>query len=73
MDHHRSAPQHLGLPLVPDISLIALATLVDPLRLTNDVLGRPAYAWTTLGIGRVPVASSDGIRVTPEASLLDGP
>jgi AraC family transcriptional regulator, glycine betaine-responsive activator len=43
--------QRYGLLLVPNFSLIALAAVVDPLRLANGVLGRKAYEFVTLGAG----------------------
>ena len=64
--------QRYGLLLVPQFSLIALAAVVDPLRVANSVLGHRAYQWATLGAGWGPVISSDGIRVVPDASLGEG-
>lgn len=61
-----------GLVLVHNFSLIALAAVVDPLRLANGVLGYKAYEYVTLGIGQEAVASSDGIRVLPDLALADG-
>jgi transcriptional regulator GlxA family with amidase domain len=61
-----------GLVLVPNFSLIALAAVVDPLRLANGVLGYKAYDYVTLSIEREAVASSDGIRVLPDLALADG-
>jgi len=61
-----------GLVLVPNFSLIALAAVVDPLRLANGVLGYKAYEYVTLSIEREAVASSDGIRVLPDLALADG-
>jgi transcriptional regulator GlxA family with amidase domain len=66
------ATQRYGLLLVPQFSLIALASVVDPLRLANAVLERKAYEWVTLGLSSEPVLSSDGIRVVPDASPADG-
>ena len=62
-------PQRYGLLLVPQFSLIALASVVDPLRLANAVLERQAYVWVTMGAGPEPVVSSDGIRVVPDGSM----
>ena len=70
----RTAPtelQRYGLLLVPHFSLIALAAVVDPLRLANAVLGRKVYEYVTLGASLEAVASSDGIRVLPDRSLAD--
>ncbi|MGA1287096.1 MAG: GlxA family transcriptional regulator [Rubrivivax sp.] len=64
--------QRYGLLLVPQFSLIALAAVVDPLRLANAVLERKAYEWVTLGLSTEAVMSSDGIRVVPDASLSEG-
>ena len=64
-------PQRYGLLLVPQFSLIALASVVDPLRVANAVLGREAYVWFTMGTNVEPVVSSDGIRVVPDSSLDD--
>jgi transcriptional regulator GlxA family with amidase domain len=64
--------QRYGLLLVPHFSLIALASVVDPLRLANTVLDQRAYEWVTLGLGGEPVVSSDGIRVVPDAMMGDG-
>ena len=63
--------QRYGLLLVPDFSLIALSSVVDPLRLANAVLGTSAYEYVTLAERREAVASSDGIRVLPDADLAD--
>ena len=62
--------QRYGLLLVPRFSLIALSSVVDPLRLANSVLARPTYEWVTLGLSTDPVVSSDGIRVLPDDRLL---
>src|SRR5512146_3134111 len=67
-----AALQRYGLLLVPDFSLIALASVVDPLRLANMTLGRKVYEWLVLGTGLDAVASSDGIRVLPDRSIADG-
>lgn len=67
-----SPAQRHGLLLVPQFSLIALASVVDPLRLANAVLEHKTYEWITLGLSGEPVLSSDGIRVVPDASLSDG-
>jgi len=60
-----------GLVLVPNFSLIALAAVVDPLRLANGVLGHQAYEYVTLGAELDAVASSDGIRVLPDLAFAN--
>lgn len=73
--HHRQpAPpsdgdvglQRLGFLLVPNFSLIALSSAVDPLRLANQALGYRAFDYVTISASKEPVVSSDGIRVLPD-------
>jgi AraC family transcriptional regulator, glycine betaine-responsive activator len=66
---HASSLQRFGFLLVPNFSLIALSTAVDPLRLANMALGNKAYEYVTIGMRDGPVASSDGIQVLPEQTL----
>lgn len=61
-----AAIQRFGFLLVPNFSLIALSSAVDPLRLANMALGRTAYEYVTVGLRDEPVQSSDGIRVLPD-------
>lgn len=63
--------QRYGFVLVPNFSLIALSSAVDPLRLANGVLERRAYEFVTVGVNAEPVRSSDGIRVLPDRTLAD--
>lgn len=58
--------QRFGFLLVPNFSLIALSSAVDPLRLANMALGRQAFEYVTIGLRDEPVLSSDGIRVLPD-------
>ncbi|MFO1221184.1 MAG: GlxA family transcriptional regulator [Burkholderiaceae bacterium] len=57
---------------MPNFSLIALAAVVDPLRLANAVLARKAFTWSIVATAVEPVPSSDGIRVLPDATIHDG-
>jgi len=65
----QSPPQRYGFLLLPNFSLIALGSAVDPLRLANGVLRYPAYKFQTIGLSAEPVASSDGIRLLPEVPM----
>lgn len=63
--HHFSV-QRFGFLLVPNFSLIALSSAVDPLRLANMALGRIAFEWVMIGLRNEAVLSSGGIRVLPD-------
>jgi len=58
--------QRFGFLLMPNFSLIALSSAVDPLRLANMALGRRVFDYVTVGVSAEPVLSSDGIRVLPD-------
>ena len=61
--------QRFGFLLVPNFSLIALGSAVDPLRLANMVLGRRLFDYVTLGLTDDPVLSSDGLRMVPDQRM----
>ncbi|MEJ8837452.1 GlxA family transcriptional regulator [Ramlibacter sp. AN1133] len=63
--------QRFGFLVVPDFSLIALSSAVDPLRIANGVLERRAFEFVVVASSREPVSSSDGIRVVPDCSMAD--
>lgn len=44
--------------LVPDFSLMSLASAIEPLRSLNRLLGRPAYRWRFCGIAGQEVSAS---------------
>lgn len=68
-DRIRADARRFGFLLVPDFSLIALSTAVDPLRLANSVMGRTAFDYVTIGLRHEPVVSSDGISVLPDEEM----
>ena len=61
--------QRFGFLLVPNFSLIALSSAVDPLRLANMALGYKAFDYVTVGMREDAIASSDGIRVLPDKTI----
>ncbi|WP_235971773.1 GlxA family transcriptional regulator [Azohydromonas caseinilytica] len=61
--------QRFGFLVVPNFSLIALSSAVDPLRLANGVLERKAYEFVVVAATAEPVPSSDGIRVMPDCAI----
>ena len=63
--------QRFGFLLVPNFSLIALGSAVDPLRLANMALGRTTFNYVTLGVEADPIMSSDGIRVLPDRLISE--
>ena len=57
--------------LVPDFSMIAFATAIEPLRLANRMLGHESYKWRLSSLDGKPVTASNGVTCAVTASLDD--
>ena len=43
--HTDSGPEPIGFLLVPQFSMMAFSSAVEPLRVANRLAGRPLFAW----------------------------
>lgn len=57
--------------LVPDFTMIAFATALDPLRSANRMLGYEAYSWRLASFDGRPVRASNGVECAVTTSLED--
>ena len=57
--------------LVPDFTLIAFATAIEPLRSANRMLGYDAYQWRLASVDGKPVRASNGVECAVTTSLDD--
>ena len=57
--------------LVPDFTMIAFATAIDPLRSANRMLGYEAYKWRLASADGKPVRASNGVECAVNGSLDD--
>jgi transcriptional regulator GlxA family with amidase domain len=57
--------------LIPDFTMVAFATALDPLRLANRMLGYEAYKWRLASIDGKPVRASSGVECAVDTSLDD--
>ena len=57
--------------LVPDFSMIAFATAIEPLRIANRMLGYESYKWRLASLDGRPVSASNGVTVAANTSLDD--
>jgi transcriptional regulator GlxA family with amidase domain len=57
--------------LIPDFSMIAFATAIEPLRLANRMLGHDSYKWRLASADGRPVAASNGVVCAVTSSLED--
>lgn len=57
--------------LVPDFTMIAFATALDPLRSANRMLGYEAYRWRLASLDGKPVRASNYVECSVDTSLDD--
>ena len=57
--------------LVPDFTMVAFATAVEPLRIANRMLGYDAYKWRLASVDGRPVFASNGVECAVNGSLED--
>jgi len=57
--------------LVPNFSMIAFATAIEPLRIANRMLGYEAYRWRLASTDGQPVSASNGVACAVNTSLDD--
>ncbi len=55
--------------LIPNFSMIAFSTAVEPLRLANRMLGTTSYTWRLASVDGGPVTGSNGVTVSVDSSL----
>lgn len=64
-------PTRLTLVLVPNFSMIAFTSVVEPLRLANYVAKRTLYEWDIASREGDPVLASNGIAIAATRSVAD--
>ncbi len=63
--------RRIGFLLVPEFTLIAFTSAVEPLRMANRVAGRRLYEWQMLSVDGGPVHASNGLIFTADVALAD--
>ncbi|MDH3689524.1 MAG: GlxA family transcriptional regulator [Gammaproteobacteria bacterium] len=63
--------RRFGFLLVPDFSMIAFASAIEPLRMANRLSGQILYEWVIVSADGQPVASSNGLEITPSCSIAE--
>jgi transcriptional regulator GlxA family with amidase domain len=60
-----------GFLTLPNYSMIALSSAVEPLRMANRLCGQEAYEWSIASLDGKPVAASNGLSLSPTVVLDD--
>jgi len=67
----RQEARRIGFLLVPEFTLLAFASALEPLRMANRLSGRPLYEWRTLSVDGAAVRSSSGLALHPDAPIAE--
>lgn len=66
-------PVRITFVLLPDFSLIAFSSAIEPLRIANQLAGRALFEWQVLSESGGPVVCSNGLPVVVEGPLGETP
>jgi transcriptional regulator GlxA family with amidase domain len=65
--------RHFLFMLTPNMSMIALASAIEPLRIANRLSRRTLYTWKMVGERAEQVACSNGVKLQPDGPLEETP
>jgi AraC family transcriptional regulator, glycine betaine-responsive activator len=66
-------PFHFAFLLVPNYSMIAMSSAIEPLRMANQISNKKLYEWSVITLDGNPVAASNGLYIQPDGSLANLP
>lgn len=66
---NEGGPVSIGFLLLPDFSMMAFSSSVEPLMMANRLAGQRFYECFVVGDSNCPVQSSSGFPVTPDLSF----
>jgi transcriptional regulator GlxA family with amidase domain len=62
-------PSHFGFLLVPNYSMIAFTSAIEPLRMANRAAQKSLYSWSIYTLDGTPVKASNGLEISPDNSI----
>jgi len=68
-----AGPTKIGFLLVPEFSMLAFSSAIEPLRMANQLSGEHLYEWFTVGASAGSVEASNGISLTPDYNIQNAP
>ena len=69
----KDSPEQIGFLLVPQFSMMAFFSAVEPLRVANRLSGRELYSWKIFSEDGQPVEASNGMTVLADAAIGEVP
>lgn len=64
-------PRVFNFLVVPNFTLMAYSSAVEPLRMANKLSGRELYKWNTITLNGLPTPSSSGVAIPGDFSAGD--
>lgn len=64
-----TVPVRYGFLLLPQYSMIALSSVLEPLRMANQLSGRKLYEWIIVTTDGEPASASNGIIIRPDTGI----
>jgi len=71
--HPQDRPFRFAFLLVPNYSMIAVSTAIEPLRMANQVSNKKLYEWSVVTLDGNAVNASNGLLIQPDFSLDNSP
>ena len=65
------SPERLGFLLIPDFSMLAFTSAIEPLRLANRASEQDFYSWKLISKDGHPVRASNGVTIGADISVAD--
>jgi transcriptional regulator GlxA family with amidase domain len=62
-------PETIGFLLIPQFSMMAFSSAVEPLRVANRLSGRALFEWRTVSADGNPVPASNGMAIAADIAL----
>lgn len=64
-------PEKIGFLLIPNLSMMAFTSSIEPLRGANQLSGKDLYSWHTFSVDGRPVMASNGVEVSVEGPISE--
>ncbi len=61
--------EHFGFLQVPNYSMIAFTSAVEPMRMANRNSGKELYRWSVFTVDGLAEKASNGLEITPDGSI----
>jgi transcriptional regulator GlxA family with amidase domain len=61
--------EHFVFVLLPDLTMAAFSSAIEPLRIANQLAGKELYTWETMSEGGAPVKCSNRVTITPDGPI----